>query len=105
MKRRECEQLHETVVRDIVDVITSVKDFDEIDVEEFMREYGFRMRNQANKQMLAILSAQKEAVLNSGLSAEESDAVVKACMDPIGHIKKYSEEHPEFMEGRLLPSE
>ena len=31
MKRRECEQLHETVVRDIVDVITSVKDFDEID--------------------------------------------------------------------------
>ena len=81
------------------------KDFDEIDVEEFMHEYSFRMRNQANKQLLEILSAQKEAVLNSGLSAEESDAVVKACMDPIGHIKKYSEEHPEFMEGRLLPSE
>ena len=81
------------------------KDFDEIDVEEFMREYGFRMRNQANKQMLAILSAQKEAVLHSGLSAEEASDVAKACMDPIGHIKKYSEERLEFMEGRLLPSE
>ena len=81
------------------------KDFDEIDVEEFMHEYGFRMRNLANKQMLAILSAQKEAVLHSGLSAEEASDVAKACMDPIGHIKKYSEEHPEFMEGKLLSSE
>lgn len=29
--RRECEQLHETIVRDVVDVISSVKDFDEIE--------------------------------------------------------------------------
>jgi hypothetical protein len=29
--KRECEQLHETIVRDIVDVVTSVKDFDEIE--------------------------------------------------------------------------
>ena len=29
--RRECEQLHETIVRDIVDVVTSVRDFDEIE--------------------------------------------------------------------------
>ena len=25
-----CEQLHETVVRDIVDIVTSAKDFDQI---------------------------------------------------------------------------
>lgn len=29
--RRECEQLHETIVRDIVDVVSSVRDFDEIE--------------------------------------------------------------------------
>ena len=81
------------------------KDFDEIDVEEFMREYGFRMRNLANKQLLATLSIQKESVLHSGISAEEAEAVAKACMAPIGRIKRYSEGHTELMEGRLLPSE
>ena len=29
--RRECEQLHETIVRDIVDVVSSIRDFDEIE--------------------------------------------------------------------------
>ena len=81
------------------------KDFDEIEISDFMHEYGLRMRNLANKQLHAILLEQKESLLNSGLSAEETDAVVKACMDPIGHIKRYYEEHPEFMGGRLLPSE
>lgn len=29
--KRECEQLHETIVRDVIDLVSSVKDFDEVE--------------------------------------------------------------------------
>ena len=44
----ECQQLHETIVRDIVDVITSVKDFDQVEWLRKKNDVGSIAKRAAN---------------------------------------------------------
>lgn len=44
----ECQQLHETIVRDIVDVITSVKDFDQVEWLRKKNDVGSIARRASN---------------------------------------------------------
>lgn len=69
-------------------------DFDEIGIKEFMNEYGLRMVKRQEEQIRNAVEKSKKEMLNSGITAEDAAEVAKACMDPIGHIRKFYRDKP-----------
>lgn len=84
-------------------------DFDEIEIKEFIDEYGFRMQDRRKKRMQAALAEKKQMLLgmllDAGLTKEQVDTIVNSCMNSIGQIRRYCEEHPELVEGRIIKCE
>ena len=77
-------------------------DFDEVDIREFLHEFSPRLAARTDALVRKALLTNRGVDSTSGLSTEAIEKIIQASTDPAERIHRYSEDHPELMEGKLV---